>query len=64
MMRGENEARRAIIREWMSLPREQRQTEAQAAAFGRKAIEKHDFRCTGDRQRKIMVWLMPRIGKA
>ena len=64
MMRGENEARRAIIREWMSLPREQRRTEAQAAAFGRKAIEKHDFRCAGDRQRRIMVWLMPRIGKS
>jgi len=64
MMRGENKARRAIIREWMSLPREQRRTEVQAAAFGRKAIETHDFQCTGDRQRRIMVWLTPRIGKS
>ena len=64
MMKGENEARRAIIREWMSLPREQRRTEEQAAAFARKAIEKHDFRSSSDRARRILVWLMPRIGKA
>jgi len=64
MMRGENKAPRAIILEWMSLPREQRRTEAQAAAFGRRASEKHDFRCAGDRQRTIMVWLTPRIGRS
>ena len=32
-MRPEHAARRAIIREWMSLPSENRQTGAQAAAF-------------------------------
>lgn len=63
-MRPANKARRAIIREWMSLPREKRQTGEQAAVFGIEAIEKHDFRCSGDRQRRIMVWLMPRIGKS
>ena len=63
-MKPENKARRAIIREWMSLPREKRQTGEQAAAFGLKAIEKHDFRCSGDRRRRIMAWLMPRIGKS
>jgi hypothetical protein len=63
-MKPENKARRAIIREWMSLPREKRQTAPQAAAFGLKAVEKHDFRCSGDRQWKIMLWLMPRIGKS
>jgi hypothetical protein len=48
----------------MSLPREKRQTQEQAAAFVLKAIEKHDFRCSGDRQLRIMAWLMPRIGKS
>jgi hypothetical protein len=63
-MRPENAARRAIIREWMSLPRENRQTGEQATAFALKAIEKRDFRCSGDRQRRVMAWLMPRIGKS
>jgi hypothetical protein len=63
-MRPENAARRTIIREWMSLPRGNRQTGEQAAAFALKAIEKHDFRCSGDRRRKVMGWLMPRIGRS
>jgi hypothetical protein len=63
-VKPENKARRAIIREWMSLPLDKRQTAEQAAAFGLKAIEKHDFRCSGDRQRRIMAWLKPRIGKS
>jgi hypothetical protein len=63
-MRPENKARRAIIREWMSLPREKRQAGDQAAAFALKAIEKHEFRYSGDRQRRVMAWLMPRIGKS
>jgi hypothetical protein len=62
-MRPENGARRAIIREWMALPREKRATDDQASAFILKAIEKHDFRCSGGRQRKVMAWLTPRIGK-
>ena len=32
-MKPEHNARRTIIREWMSLPRDKRQTEEQAAAF-------------------------------
>ena len=59
-----NAARRAIIREWMLLPREKRQSEEQAAAFALKAIEKHDLRVSGDRQRRVMAWLMPRVGKS
>jgi hypothetical protein len=63
-MRPENKARRAIIREWMSLPREKRRTAEQASAFSLKAIEKHDFRRSGDRRPRIMAWLRPRIGKS
>jgi hypothetical protein len=61
-MRPENKARRAIIREWMSLPSEKRRTAEQATEFGRKAIEKHDFKCGGDREQRIMAWLKPRTG--
>jgi hypothetical protein len=62
-MKPEHAVRRTIIREWMSLPHEQRKTEQQAAAFARKAIEKRDFQCSGDRAQRIMVWLAPRVGK-
>jgi hypothetical protein len=42
--------------EWMSLPRQNRQTEEQAAAFATKATEKHEFTCGSDRHRRIMTW--------
>ena len=60
-MKPEHDARRKIIREWMSLPGDKRATEEQAMAFAKKAIEKHEFRCSGDRQQRIMAWLLPRI---
>src|SRR5712672_2980988 len=49
IMKPENAARRAIIREWMLLPTEKRQSEEQAAAFTLKAIEKHEIPGAGDR---------------
>jgi hypothetical protein len=58
-MRPEHEARRTVVREWMSLPRERRQNEEQAAAFATQAAEKHKFTCSGDRYRRIMTWLSP-----
>src|SRR5271165_5286161 len=63
-MRPEHEARRTVIREWMSLPRQSRQTEEQAAAFATQATEKHKFTCSGDRHRRIMAWLLPRLAKS
>ena len=63
-MRPEHDARRTVIREWMSLPRERRQTEEQAAAFATQAAEKHKFTCSGDRYRRIMAWLLPRTAKS
>jgi hypothetical protein len=63
-MKPENPARRAIIREWMSLPPEQRKTGQQAAAFARKAIEKRDFPCSGDRGQRVEAWLAPRVGRS
>jgi hypothetical protein len=62
-MKPEHDARRAIIREWMLLPREMRRTEEQVAAFATKAIEKHKLRCGGDPRRRVVAWLSPRRGK-
>jgi hypothetical protein len=62
-MRPEHDARRTVIREWMSLPRDKRQTQEQVAAFARKATETHAFTCSGDRYQRIMAWLLPRTAK-
>ena len=51
-MRPEHDARRAVIREWMSLPKEKRKTEEQAAAFAKKAMER--VPCSGDVYQRIM----------
>ena len=60
-MKPEHEARRKIIREWMSLPKDKRQTEEQAKPFAKKAMER--IPSSGDPYRKIMRWLLPRIGR-
>jgi hypothetical protein len=56
--------RRTIIREWMLLAREKRQSDRQASAFAASAIERHDL----PRRRRaprdiVMAWLRPRIGR-
>jgi hypothetical protein len=61
-MRPEHEMRRKIIREWMLLPRDKRQTEEQARPFAKKAMER--IPSNGDRYRRVMSWLLPRTGKA
>ena len=35
----DHEIRRKIIREWMALPKDKRQTEEQVAAFAKKAVK-------------------------
>ncbi|TMJ22893.1 MAG: hypothetical protein E6G96_19280 [Alphaproteobacteria bacterium] len=60
-MKPEHEERRKIIREWMSLPKDKRQSEEQANTFARKATER--IPSSGDPHRRIMSWLLPRIGK-
>jgi hypothetical protein len=61
-MRPEHEARRKIIREWMSLPKEKRQTKEQAEAFAKKAMDR--VPSSGDPYERIMGWLLPRIAKS
>jgi hypothetical protein len=59
-MSPDHEARRKIIREWMSLPKEKRQSEEQAIPFAKKVTER--VSC-GDPLRRVMGWLKPRIGR-
>jgi hypothetical protein len=50
----DHETRRKIIREWMALPKEKRQTEEQVAAFAKKAAQQNEFhRSRRDPSRKF-----------
>jgi hypothetical protein len=40
---NKQEIRRAVIREWMALPRDKRQTEGQTAGFAVKAVQRHEL---------------------
>ncbi|MEW6643762.1 MAG: hypothetical protein AB1586_24850 [Pseudomonadota bacterium] len=56
--------RRAVIREWMALARDRRQSAEQAQAFAQAAAARHDL----PRSRRapldvIMTWLRPRMGR-
>jgi Poly-beta-hydroxybutyrate polymerase (PhaC) N-terminus len=55
-MKPEHETRRKIIREWMSLPKDKRQTEEQAKLFAKKAMEQ--IPSSGDPYRQIMKSLL------
>jgi hypothetical protein len=70
---ADHETRRKIIREWMSLPKDKRQTEEQVVAFAKKAIQEDKFhhsrrdppqKFRRDPFEKVMGWLLPRVGKA
>jgi hypothetical protein len=50
----DHETRRKIIREWMALSKEKRQTEEQVAAFAKKAAQQNEFhRSRRDPSRKF-----------
>ena len=65
----DHEIRRKIIREWMALPKDKRQTEEQVAAFAKKAVQQNEFhrsrrdpdqKFRRDPFEKVMGWLLPR----
>jgi hypothetical protein len=69
----DHETRRKIIREWMALPKEKRQTEEQVTAFAKKAAQQNEFhrsrrdptrKFRRDPYQKLMGWLLPRAGKS
>ena len=61
-MKPEHAIRRKIIREWMALSEDKRQTEEQARAFAKKTMER--IPSSGDPHQRVMSWLLPRTGKA
>ena len=57
--------RRTIIREWMSLAREKRQSSRQALAFADAALQRHPLpRSRRGGREIVMAWLRPRIGRS
>jgi hypothetical protein len=64
-MRPENDLRRRVIREWMSLPRDKRQNHEQAGAFAAKVVQTNTIGARrADPYKIVMAWLSPRTGKA
>jgi hypothetical protein len=56
--------RRTIIREWMSLTPEQRQSSRQALVFAEAALQRHSLpRSRRDAREIVMTWLRPRTGR-
>jgi hypothetical protein len=61
----DHETRRKIIRQWMALPKDKRQTGEQAAAFAKKAMEQNELQSgRRDPLERIMAWLSARVGKS
>jgi hypothetical protein len=57
--------RRAVIREWMSLTHDKRQSGAQAAAFATVALQRHNLpRSRRTPHEIVMRWLRPRTGRS
>ena len=64
MRNPDHQARRAVIREWMALPKEKRASKEQASAFAAKAGERHVLKAPGASSTRMMSWLLPRVGRA
>jgi hypothetical protein len=61
----DHETRRKIIRQWMALPKDKRQTAEQAAAFAKQAVEQNELqRDRRDPHQRMMGWLLPRMGRS
>ena len=60
----DQETRRKVIRQWMSLPKDKRQTAEQAVEFAKKAVEQNEFQPSrrGPHDR-VMGWLLSRTGR-
>jgi hypothetical protein len=59
-----NKVRRAVIREWMALARDKRQSGRQARAFAGAAAQRHSLpRSRRTPDNVIMGWLRPRTGR-
>jgi hypothetical protein len=59
----DHDARRAVIREWMALPKDKRLSKDLALSFTAKAAERHALQVPGDSSARMMGWLLPRVGR-
>jgi hypothetical protein len=61
---NKQEIRRVVIREWMALPHDKRQTEEQTTSFAVMATQRHKLLPSrNDACQVMMGWLLPRTGK-
>jgi hypothetical protein len=66
VMKKQRQARRRIIRQWIALPRDKRQSVEQIAAFAKTAVQQNENAFVHSRRdpyEKIMGWLLPRAGR-
>jgi hypothetical protein len=56
------DAQRAVIREWVALPPDERKTKEQAVAYAMIAARRLKFRYKGDRYQLIQLWLFKYVG--
>jgi hypothetical protein len=54
----QQEAKTRILAEWQALPKIERTSELQAAAFAIRILPKYPFRYSGDRCERIKTWLL------
>lgn len=62
-MMTRDEARQAIVDEWLRLHADDRATEDQAALFAMKAPARYEWNAAGDAYQEVMAWLSAHIGK-
>jgi hypothetical protein len=56
--------RRIVIREWMTLPSDKRQTKEQTARFSREAAQRHALPPNNRTPlQRIQSWLLPRTAR-
>jgi hypothetical protein len=61
---AKSKVRRAVIREWMALAREKRQSGQQALAFATTAVQRHSLPRSRRTPHDVMMgWLQPRTGR-
>jgi hypothetical protein len=60
----DHETRRKVIRQWMSLSTDKRQTAEQAADFVKKALEQNELQPSRRAPyERVMGWFSPRTGR-
>jgi hypothetical protein len=56
-------ARRLLLAEWLSLPKEKRMTKLQAIEFALKAVRRYPFKSNGEPYLEVVHWLSLHVGK-